>query len=126
MGRRGVRPIRAPIVRAGDQEGEKSAPDLTARGVAWLGIGFGALVLAVYGGALRAPFSAADELFYVANPYTVELTFANLVAILDPSGEAKFATFNYAPLHLLLSPSSSSSSVPRCSATTWSARCFTP
>jgi tetratricopeptide (TPR) repeat protein len=92
------------MIPAGDPEPrEGPTPDLTARNAAWLGIGFAALILAVYGAALRAPFVSDDAFIYVDNPYTAELTFENLVAILDPWGAAKSHSFNYAPVHLLLS-----------------------
>ncbi|MDH5566535.1 MAG: hypothetical protein OEY15_07710 [Myxococcales bacterium] len=65
--------------------------------------GFLLLGIALYRAALWGPFVSDDVAYLVANPYTSELSLANVLAMLDPWGPAKFYTANYAPLHLLLS-----------------------
>jgi protein O-mannosyl-transferase len=72
---------------------------------AWPLLAFGALFalgLALYWRALSAPFVSDDIGYLVSHPYTAPLSWANLRAILDPTGPAKLYTANYAPVHLLL------------------------
>ncbi len=65
-------------------------------------LGFAALALLVYRAALHGPLVSDDFGYISANPYTASLSAENLAAILDPRGEARLYTANYAPLHLLL------------------------
>jgi hypothetical protein len=65
-------------------------------------LGFAALALFVYRDALHGPFVSDDVGYIAANPYTASLTAANVVAMLDPLGDARLHTANYAPVHLLL------------------------
>lgn len=63
--------------------------------------GFALLGVAVYHGALRGPALFDDVIYLVSNPYTESLSRENVLGILDPGGEAKLFTANYAPVHLL-------------------------
>jgi hypothetical protein len=60
-----------------------------------------ALLFAVYAPALRGPFVSDDFGYIVNNPYMQWISVDNLAAILDPWGEPRLFTTNYAPLHLL-------------------------
>ena len=60
------------------------------------------MALAVYRPALHGSFVSDDIGYVLGNPWIHELSAANLVAILDPSGPAAKHTINYAPVHLLL------------------------
>jgi hypothetical protein len=63
---------------------------------------FALLALAAYWPSLGGPF-LSDDLHYVAtNPYVQELSFDNLLAVLDPRSPATIFVVNYAPVHLLL------------------------
>jgi hypothetical protein len=58
--------------------------------------------LFVYRPALEGPF-ISDDLHYVANnAFVHELSVENLLAQLDPTGQATSAVVNYTPLHLFL------------------------
>ncbi len=61
-----------------------------------------ALSLGVYRPALHGPFVSDDFGYIVASPYTSSLGAEQLVEILDPRGQARLFTANYAPVHLLL------------------------
>ncbi len=63
---------------------------------------FGAIAWLVYRPALEGPFISDDIGYLVANPYTAGLALDNLRAMLDPWGDARYFTANYAPVHLLL------------------------
>ncbi len=52
--------------------------------------------------ALSGPFISDDFLYIHRNPYVQSLSLENLVAILDPTGPARFVTGNYAPVHMLV------------------------
>ena len=55
----------------------------------------------VYAPALPGPFMS-DDLSYVAlNPYVRGGTFADVLVILDPTGDAALTVANWAPVHLL-------------------------
>jgi tetratricopeptide (TPR) repeat protein len=65
-------------------------------------LGFAVLALFVYREALHGPLVSDDFGYITANPYTASLSTANVAAILDPRGDARLYTANYAPVHLLL------------------------
>ncbi len=78
---------------------------MPGRARAWPLLAFGvfaALVRIVYHEALGGPFLSDDHGYITSNPYTASLSGANLWAILDPAGEARLFTANYAPVHLLV------------------------
>jgi len=60
-----------------------------------------ALLLLVYAPALRGPYVSDDFGYLVNNPYMQWISLDTLLAILDPFGEPRLFTTNYAPLHLL-------------------------
>ncbi len=72
--------------------------------VLWLLVyaAFAGLCLLVYRDALYGAFVSDDIGYIASNPYTSALGAENLAAMLDPRGEAKLYTANYAPVHLLL------------------------
>jgi protein O-mannosyl-transferase len=77
-------------------------PSLRAGEVAMLAALFAMLALAVYWPSLQGPF-LSDDLHYVAtNPYVHEMTWDNVLAVLDPRSPATVFVVNYAPVHLLL------------------------
>jgi hypothetical protein len=78
------------------------APGQTALWPLLAFLGFTALVLLVYRPALQGPFISDDVGYIGANPYTASLSLENVVTILDPRGDARMFTANYAPVHLLL------------------------
>jgi hypothetical protein len=66
-------------------------------------IGFAALDLVVFRGALHGPFISDDQGYIVANTYLRQLSMENLAAFFDPSSPAQiYAVGNYSPVHLLL------------------------
>ncbi len=64
-----------------------------------LWVGYAALALALYEPALNGPLHGDDAL-YLAPPFMQEISVANALAILDPTGEPAVLTTNYAPVHL--------------------------
>ena len=62
---------------------------------------FAAVATGLYHPALRGPFLFDDVIYLVSHPYTETLSVANVVAILDPFGHARFYSANYEPVHLL-------------------------
>src|SRR5262245_14547212 len=88
---------------ASDVGGQARPDGFTTGQFLLLYVGFAALVTWVYRAALQGPFVADDSVIYVTNPYTTAPTLENLLAILDPWGDAMRYSWNYAPLHLLLS-----------------------
>jgi tetratricopeptide (TPR) repeat protein len=62
---------------------------------------FSALALAIFWQALHGPFISDDIIYIATHPWTAELSWENVIGIFDPTGEARFQTSNYAPLHLL-------------------------
>lgn len=100
----GSAPILA-LMEAGPATQDRGLPDrsgpLHLRNALLLGVGFAALVAAVYAPALHSPFFADDDLYYVSNSYTTAPTAENLWAIIDPRSEAKRYVFNYSPALLL-------------------------
>jgi hypothetical protein len=60
-----------------------------------------ALLLLLYAPALRGPYVSDDFGYLVNNPYMQWISLETLGAILDPFGEPRLFTTNYAPLHLL-------------------------
>jgi hypothetical protein len=61
-----------------------------------------ALSVGVYWPALGGPFVSDDYGYIAASPYTSSLGSEALLEILDPRGQARLFTANYAPVHLLL------------------------
>lgn len=60
------------------------------------------LASAVYWPALRGPF-ISDDLHYVReNPYVKDPSFANIIAIANPRGDASAMVENWSPVHLWL------------------------
>ncbi len=63
---------------------------------------FLATALVVYSPAMKGPF-ISDDLHYVANnAFVHELSLENVLAQLDPTGQATSAVVNYTPVHLFL------------------------
>lgn len=63
---------------------------------------FAAIAFALYGPALHGPFLSDDYVYIgAANPWTSQLSAENVLAVLDPTGDARFHQANYAPVHLL-------------------------
>jgi hypothetical protein len=92
--------------RAGAMQGAASGETLPAfplppRWQLWAFVGFALIATAVYGPALSGPFLSDDIAYLISHPYTKPLSLANVWAILDPSGPAKFYAANYAPVHLI-------------------------
>jgi hypothetical protein len=56
----------------------------------------------VYEPALRGPLVSDDIIVLVDRPWMEDLTLANVLQVLDPSGEPVLATANWAPVHLLV------------------------
>ena len=63
---------------------------------------FAALSIFVYSGGLHGAFVSDDYGYIVTSPYTRSLSAESVAEILDPWGQAKEYTVNYAPVHLLL------------------------
>jgi len=63
---------------------------------------FAALSVFVYSGGLQGAFVSDDYGYIVTSPYTRSLSAESVAEILDPWGQAKEYTANYAPVHLLL------------------------
>jgi len=62
---------------------------------------FAALSVFVYSGGLQGAFVSDDYGYIVSSPYTRSLSLESVAEILDPWGQAKEYTANYAPVHLL-------------------------
>lgn len=60
------------------------------------------LLLVLYAPALRGEFVSDDYGFVVNNPWVRDPSAANVLAILDPWGDAAEFAANWAPVHLLL------------------------
>lgn len=60
------------------------------------------LLLALYAPALRGEFLSDDYGFVVNNPWVREPSAQNVLAILDPWGDAAEFAANWAPVHLLI------------------------
>jgi hypothetical protein len=63
---------------------------------------FAAAGLALYAPALSGEFISDDVAYIPNNTFIHELDADNVLAILDPFGDAAITTYNYAPVHLLL------------------------
>jgi len=63
---------------------------------------FAALSVFVYSGGLQGAFVSDDYGYIVSSPYTRSLSAESVAEILNPWGQAKEYTVNYAPAHLLL------------------------
>lgn len=63
---------------------------------------FLAASLAAYGPALDGAFISDDEHYVLNNVFVHDLTYDNVIAILDPTGTPAKLVENYAPVHLLL------------------------
>jgi hypothetical protein len=61
-----------------------------------------AVGLALYAPALSGEFISDDVAYIPNNAFVHELDADNVLAILDPFGDAAITTYNYAPVHLLL------------------------
>jgi hypothetical protein len=70
--------------------------------VLMIAVVFAVLCVTLYRPALEGSFLSDDYGYIVTNAYTSELSWDNVLAILDPTGPAKLYTANYAPVHLLL------------------------
>ncbi len=55
----------------------------------------------LYRPALSGPF-VSDDTLYIDNPLVREISLANSLRILDPTGDVSHSVSNYAPVHLLL------------------------
>jgi hypothetical protein len=62
---------------------------------------FAVAAVALYQPALRGPYLFDDIIYLVSHPYTESASLANLAAILDPFGDARFYSANYEPVHLI-------------------------
>src|SRR5262249_25224398 len=72
------------------------------RGWPWVHLALSAFaLLALYHGALHAPFFSDDQDLIVENPVIEGLTPAHLRAIFEPHGTQVVLTGTYAPLHML-------------------------
>jgi hypothetical protein len=61
---------------------------------------YAATALVVYARVLSGGF-VSDDMAYLLNPWVQHLSWANLRAILDPTGPVAAYTANYAPVHVL-------------------------
>ncbi len=78
-----------------------SEPITTSAPISGLWLVFSFLAFAIYLPALDGPFLSDDLIYLVMNPWVETLSFESIVAIFDPTGEARFQGANYAPLTLL-------------------------
>jgi len=62
---------------------------------------FAALTFVVQGPSLQGPFISDDFKDIVNNPFLRGISASNIVEIVNPWGDAKHFTANYAPVHLL-------------------------
>jgi hypothetical protein len=80
----------------------RATPHPWLRGWPWLHLALAAaLLLALYHGALRAPFFSDDHAFILENPVTEGLSPAHWRAMFEPHGSQVVLTGTYAPLHML-------------------------
>lgn len=73
---------------------------MSLRVAALAGVTAVAAALGIYGPALRGAL-ISDDLFLLTAPEIQSLTWANLVAILDPTGRVAETYVNYSPVHAL-------------------------
>ena len=80
----------------------RAIPETWLRGWPWLHLALAACaLLALYHGALRAPFFSDDHPFIVENPVIEGLSPAHWRAMFEPRGSQVVLTGTYAPLHML-------------------------
>jgi tetratricopeptide (TPR) repeat protein len=63
---------------------------------------FSLLALALYWPSLAGPFLSDDLLYIVTHPWVANPSPEGVLGMLDPMGDARLETANYAPVHLLL------------------------
>jgi hypothetical protein len=85
----------------GEMASESGAPEATSF-YALLFVGFFIAAVVAYQPALDGAFISDDEHYVLNNPFVHELSYENVVAILDPTGTPAKLVENYAPVHLLL------------------------
>jgi len=78
-----------------------SSQRLSAGALAGLAAAFALLALGVYRSALGGDFVSDDYGNVVWNPWIQSVSLSNVLALLDPFGDAALYTANYAPVHLL-------------------------
>jgi hypothetical protein len=80
----------------------RATHDPWLRGWPWLHLALcAAALLALYHGALSAPFFSDDHALILENPVTEGLSPAHLRAMFEPHGTQVVLTGTYAPLHML-------------------------
>ncbi len=88
---------RPPAARRASWESRHPIPTALALAVVFVGA-----ALWQAAPAFQGQFLADDQSYIVQNAYVHELSWENLLGILDPWGEPTAYTANYAPVHLLL------------------------